>query len=127
MWKLKYDYKQDGEVKIEYMKDLGNHNKLPEPMEKISHKEYFDNIFSYLNNYYESKQIFDNKSNLIGEFKVMYNHEAGYAVYKNYIDSKYEFYKVGCKHDYEETKLDKCLYEYKCKKCGLEQVIDSSD
>lgn len=32
-----------------------------------------------------------------------------------------------CEHEYEERGIGKCLHEWKCKKCGFVQVVDSSD
>lgn len=32
-----------------------------------------------------------------------------------------------CKHEFEEESVGKCMHKWKCKKCGVSQVVDSSD
>jgi hypothetical protein len=128
MYKIKKEYLQKNEYPVLiYVKKLGTCNEIPEPLEYITTKEYFNNINTYATEYEDSKQIFEEGKGHIKDLHIQYKHDYGWGYEKDYRNNKIRFFRVGCKHDYDVKNIGKCLNEYTCKKCGFKQEIDSSD
>ena len=113
---------------------FGDWNHLIEPVyEKTTMKELMDMLFSYSPQFIEHRQVYvDKEHRELQTVKIIYFHSKIFVikqVWKTHSsdDIEYEVYLAGCKHDFAETTIGHCLHEYKCKKCGFKQTIDSSD
>lgn len=131
MYKVKKERLENSEVnekilkELKYLEFLGEYNDYPRPITYIKPVEYFEAVNSYMIRYTDSRQIF-NKGDCIKGLNLQFFDENGYGVETDYVENKIKFFKIGCKHDYEEKKIRNQYYGYKCKKCGYYEERDTS-
>jgi hypothetical protein len=108
-----------------YIKGFTPFNQMPEPAFESNLEEYFNYAFSYTPILEEFKQVIID--GMLYNTLIAYFHDRAYALLDDRANKTIKVYKIGCEHDFEETKIGNNLTHYKCKKCGYERTIDSSD
>jgi len=118
----------------QYITNFGSFNEMPKPFDKCEMNDFLNKFHAYSPEYIEFRQvIFDGENihNGLHTIHIYYFHDIAFGLMTEYDmysnKMKLDVYRIGCKHDYESYKIGRCLTHYKCKKCGYEETIDSSD
>jgi len=121
-----------------YAEKVGSYNEPPSPMEECPIGEYWYQMMFCSQDHQEYRHVCftENKWKLTPCWIFWFQdvayliHVDGIATYTkgepNRFDSM-KCYRIGCKHDWKETKIEMCLTNRKCTKCGLSYDVDSSD
>lgn len=108
----------------------GDYNDVPTGFKEITELEFArSSFFSYCITKVESRQMRIADDQPLLDVRLFYmNDNTQFAMGHNSRTGKVTYYRFGCEHEYVETNnYAKCLHNYKCKKCGYETEIDSSD
>jgi hypothetical protein len=133
-------------IKAAWIKDFGNYNKAPEPMEQITEHDYWFKMGTWNPEFIEHRQIVDFSSNTAHcNLLIYWFYDCGIAVKtprkwrtgkenefkgvrKPHIvfTEKAQYYHIGCFHDFDRVKIGNCLYRETCKKCSYNEEVDTS-
>jgi tRNA U34 2-thiouridine synthase MnmA/TrmU len=127
----------DKETQDKFREDYGGYNDLPPNFKEITYQDFIDSqFFTYTPQLIDNRQAYnvDKKGNRVGNYRglhlYLFGDGTGIAIEKYYDNGKWalKYHKFAkCEHEYTEKTIGRCLHEYKCKKCGYTEEIDSSD
>lgn len=126
----------DDKTRDEFEADYGGYNDLPPNFKEISYQDFIDSqFFTYTPRLVDTRQAYekDSEGRNVGSYRglhlYLFGDGTGIAIEK-YWDSgwKLKYHKFAkCEHEFTEQEVGRCLHEYKCKKCGYTETVDSSD
>lgn len=109
-----------------FIEDMGDYNTLPKPViAEISSQEFWKYFMTYSPVFIEFRQVKKPEHLTTHDAKIFWYHDRALAVLETEPGSV-SFYRVGCKHDYVDTKIGHCLCRRVCNLCGWTTEIDSS-
>lgn len=132
-------YIQDNEIpKFNYLADFGSFNRLPQPFKEITEEQFYKQFDTWAWQYKDFRQVCNTEDltevNWQGYFDITiyFYSDSAYGrakkVSKNDCSKyDYKYFRIGCKHEWELVSSMRCYREYKCRKCGCTDSVDSSD
>lgn len=120
-----------------YVEKVGSYNEPPSPMVPCEIGEYWYQMMFRSEECKEYRQVCftENKWNLTACWVFWFQdvayliHAVGRATHTKGQPPRLDTmkcYRVGCNHEWKETKIEMCLTNRKCAKCGLSYDVDSS-
>lgn len=125
----------DGGVPFEEHVCSSDYNKVPDGWREITEEQFAQGqFFTYEAEAVEFRQfhpspIKDEKGHPLLDARLWHYWDGtGIGMMHDFWAGKVRFFAFGCDHDFEHIRNEgRCLNRYKCKKCGHENLIDSSD
>lgn len=110
-----------------YNDEYGDYNDMPPNMEEINEEEFYSQTLTYFPRWMGYRQVMSHPDYSYISL-TMYLYGGGEGVGIGRTDKGMKFFKfASCIHDWETTYVANCYREFKCKKCGATNAIDSSD
>jgi len=140
-------YCQD-KLKVDWLSDFGDHNRLPQPWREIDVNEYIHKSFIWCVNYRDFRQPLDEKGGFTGNLYIYWYHNFGIGVRppnkwtlkdnKIVYTEPFRYFYFGCEHKNIELSQAECrkrgishhgmcYHVYECSQCGYIESQDSSD
>lgn len=122
-----------------FLTSTGDFNTIPRPMQEVDHLTWWREVNIWGFNTPELRQVRYLTSSELSSLWIIRHHNAWWGIipprtkYDVSLGKSVEvdpshYYRFGCIHEmHHDANLGRCLNRYVCIKCGISEVIDSSD